>query len=328
MNTPFVKNRKSQQCLIETNKLSKSKMKLAYLIIAHNELNILNRLIRLIDWPGNSIHILIDSKSTIKKEEIYCATRFSHVYVHAPGINIMWGGSSMIEAELFLLNTTSKEHYDYYCLLSGVDLPIKSQQYIHSDLKENEGNEYVGVNEGWLKRSGEDSRFKVYHPLQNYVGRTKNLLWFIERIVVKIQEPFVNRYRNSTYRFEGGPQWFCITDSFCRYVLRNEEWIRSTFKYTECSDEIFMQTLLVNSDYYNRVFKPGFNHYDQCRRLIEFKNGSPYIWRTSDYDRIMNSDAWFARKFSEAVDMNIVNMISEKIGKEQEEIINHNIHEF
>lgn len=225
----------------------------------------------------------------------------------------------MIDAELYLLKTASIEKYDYYCLLSGVDLPIKSQQYIQNILEENQGTEFVGVNEGWLTRSGEDSRYKVFHPFQNVVGRKKNLIWLFERIVVKIQEPFVNRCKNSTFRFEGGPQWFCITDSFCRYILSNEEWIKNTFKYTECSDEIFVQTLLVNSEYYNYINKPGCDHYEQCRRLIEFKNGSPRIWRTADYEKIMKSDAWFARKFSESVDMNIVTAIADSIMKEDKE---------
>lgn len=288
-------------------------MKLAYLIIAHNELCILNQLIKLLDWPGNSIYIILDSKSKITSNRVFSNTLHSPVKVCTPGINIMWGGSTMIDAELYLLKTASLEKNDYYCLLSGVDLPIKSQQYIHNKLEENQGTEFVGVNEGWLTRSREDSRYKVFHPFQNIVGRTRNPLWLIERIIVKIQEPFINRRKNSTYRFEGGPQWFCITDSFCHYILSNVEWVRKTFKYTECSDEIFVQTLLVNSDYYSHIYKPGCNHYDQCCRLIEFKTGRPYIWRTIDYKRIMKSDAWFARKFSESIDMNIVTAIVEKI---------------
>ena len=103
-------------------------MKLAYLIIAHNELCILNKLIKLLDWPGNNIYVILDSKSNITSNEVFSHTCYSPVKVYTPGINIMWGGSTMIDAELYLLKIASLEKNDYYCLLSGVDLPIKSQQ--------------------------------------------------------------------------------------------------------------------------------------------------------------------------------------------------------
>ncbi len=291
-------------------------MKLAYLIIAHNELRILNQLIKLLDWPENSIYIILDSKSSITSDDVFSHTRYSPVNIYRPGISIAWGGSTMIDAELYLLKKASLDNNDYYCLLSGVDLPIKTQRYIHKSLEENIETEYVGVNEGPSIWS--ESRYKVYHPLQNTVGRTTGFLWLLERAIVKIQKPFVNRCKKSTYRFAGGPQWFCITDSFCHYILRKEGWIKRTFCFTECCDEVFIQTLLVNSEYYNHIYKPGCDGYEQCRRLIEFNNDRPYIWQTVDYDRIMKSGAWFARKFSESIDRNIVIAIADKISSGDE----------
>ncbi len=291
-------------------------MRVAYLIIAHNELNILNKLIELLDWSGNDIYILLDAKSDIIPEDILNTTKFSKLTIYTPEISISWGGSTMIQAELYLMKQASQLSYDYYCLLSGVDMPLKTQKHIHEMLATNNGTEYVGIHKGWLAESGEDVRYKVYHLFRDAIGKTKGKRCFLralERLLISIQQPFVNRQRSSNMLFEAGTQWWCITNSFCQYILSKEQWIRDTFKYTRCCDEVFVQTLLVNSEYYSHIYKPEGTHYEQACRLIDFERGKPYIWRSADYDELTNSDAWFARKFSEVVDMDIVNKLYEKL---------------
>lgn len=291
-------------------------MKVAYLIIAHNELNILNKLIQLLDWPGNDIYILLDAKSDLKPGDIYSATKSSKVTIHTPGISIAWGGSTMVQAELYLMKQAAQQSYDYYCLLSGVDMPLKTQKQIHEILEANNGTEYIGIHKGWLSESGEDVRYKVYHLFRDAIGKTKSKKYFLralERLLVSIQKPFINRQRSSNIKFEAGTQWWCITNSFCQYILSKEKWIRDTFKYTRCGDEIYVQTLLVNSEYYSHINKPDGTHIEQACRLIDFERGKPYIWRSEDYEELTNSDAWFARKFSESVDMDIVNKLYDRL---------------
>ena len=45
-------------------------------------------------------------------------------------VPVNWGGSQ-IRAELSLLKCAVKKKYDYYHLVSGADLPIKTQDEIH-----------------------------------------------------------------------------------------------------------------------------------------------------------------------------------------------------
>jgi len=285
-----------------------SLMRVAYLIIAHNEVYVLNRLIALLDWPGNSIFVLIDSKSDIIGKIQSNSLKYSDIELLQSG-KITWGGFSLIEAELYLMKKAVQGKYDYYCLLSGVDLPLKSQDSIHCALRDNYGKEYVGINEGWLKLRKEEIRYNVFHPFQEYVGRKENALWALERIIVKIQTPFINRTKSYDMEFEVGPQWFCITNRFCEYVLSKEPWIKRTFRYTEFCDEVFLQTILINSEFNDNIYKPGHDQYEQCCRLIDWERGKPYVWRDDDYDDMINSSAWFARKFSTAVDKEIIDKI-------------------
>ena len=45
-------------------------------------------------------------------------------------VDVRWGDFSQVECELALFKAVVKNGYDYYHLLSGVDLPIKSAQYL------------------------------------------------------------------------------------------------------------------------------------------------------------------------------------------------------
>ena len=112
----------------------------AYLIIAHNEFYILEKLIKLIDNEKNDIFLHIDKKvknfdfkkfeRMVKKSNLYFTKR----------IDVVWASSSQIKCELLMLEeATKKGNYSYYHLISGVDLPIKSQEYIH-DFFDNCGN--------------------------------------------------------------------------------------------------------------------------------------------------------------------------------------------
>lgn len=44
-------------------------------------------------------------------------------------------------------------------------------------------------------------------------------------------------------------------------------------------------------------------------RSIDFQRGTPWIWREEDYEKLLESDMLFARKFDAKVDRNIIEKI-------------------
>lgn len=65
-------------------------MKFAYMIMAHNEPYILNKLIQMLDYPENDIFLHIDAKaSEIKKEQLN--VKFAKLKM-IESKNITWGG--------------------------------------------------------------------------------------------------------------------------------------------------------------------------------------------------------------------------------------------
>lgn len=108
---------------------NKSK-KHAYLIMAHNNFSQLQTLIELLDDPQNDIYLHVD-KNAVTFQADRIRARQSNVTL-IKRIRINWGGHSQIECELNLLKASVPNHYEYYHLLSGLDLPLKTQAEIHS----------------------------------------------------------------------------------------------------------------------------------------------------------------------------------------------------
>ena len=117
-------------------------MKHAYLILAHNEFEVLRRLVSCVDDSRNDIYIHFDKKVTALPD---IRTRNAGLTVLDRRIDVRWGAPSMIEAEYALFSAAaSRGPYQYYHLLSGVDLPLKSQDEIHAFFDAHNGEEFIG----------------------------------------------------------------------------------------------------------------------------------------------------------------------------------------
>ena len=104
-----------------------------------------------------------------------------------------------------------------------------------------------------------------------------------------------------------GSQWFSITHEFALYILKEENLIENMIKYSDCADEIFLQTLFLKK--YNIK---DFNQYSNLR-YIDWNRGKPYTFKEEDYNQIMHGKYMFARKFDEKVDNEIILKIYNKL---------------
>ena len=118
-------------------------MKHAFLIIAHNLFDQLQILLNILDDERNDIYVHIDKK--ISKIPSLVTSK-SNLFI-SQKIDVRWGSRSQIEVELYLFEKAylSNTNYSYYHLLSGVDLPIKNNDYIHSFFSQHMGYEFVGI---------------------------------------------------------------------------------------------------------------------------------------------------------------------------------------
>ena len=99
----------------------------AYMIIAHNQFELLEKLILSLDDVRNDIYIHIDAKAKdFDFEHFKSLTKHSKVVFTDERMNITWGDFSQVKCEMVLLKTAvsndnPENQYTYYHLLSGAD---------------------------------------------------------------------------------------------------------------------------------------------------------------------------------------------------------------
>lgn len=286
----------------------KNMEKFAYLIMAHNDVYCYRRLIELLDDERNDIYVHIDKKSDITPF-LKIKTQKSNIYF-TDRIDVRWADVSQVETELVLIETALRHgHYSYYHLLSGVDLPLKTQNQIHEFFETNNGNEFIGVATPPCREA--ERRVKYHYHIRNH--RNKNLIIrdidkITNRILVLLQKA-LHLERKYDFPFSLGPNWFSITEDLCKYIIQNKKLIMSFCRNSIFCDEVFIQTLICNSSFKNKIYSK--DQYKSCMREIDFTRGKPYIWRIEDYEYLKKSERMFARKFSSTIDRKIIDKIYE-----------------
>ncbi|MCS2309259.1 beta-1,6-N-acetylglucosaminyltransferase [Bacteroides thetaiotaomicron] len=103
-------------------------------------------MIRAIDDERNDIYIHFDRKVAHCPD---CRTLHAGLMVLTERIDVRWGDVSVVRAEYALFDAAYRHGgYRYYHLLSGVDMPLKSQDYIHRFFEDNDGKEFIGYYQG------------------------------------------------------------------------------------------------------------------------------------------------------------------------------------
>ncbi|MBQ2596564.1 MAG: hypothetical protein II581_01540, partial [Oscillospiraceae bacterium] len=131
----------------------------AYLILAHDRPGQLLDLFRMLDHPRNDIYVHLDRKASFRPEVFAGCCRHSGLHFIEPRISIHWGGVSIMRAELALLRAAVPGHYAFYHLLSGQDLPIKSQDEIHAFFDAHPDREFLNL---WKPKSHTQNRFRYF----------------------------------------------------------------------------------------------------------------------------------------------------------------------
>lgn len=288
----------------------------AYLIMAHNNFPLLLELIAMLDHERHSIYLHIDKK--VSKEDFF---QLKQDYLHrkqkqnlrsplifTERISVHWGGYSQIACELLLLETAAKkDSYAYYHLLSGSDLPIKTPEQIltffDSHMAEtNGGKEFLAFDTPYIAEHVRN-RISLYHIFRE---SSHPLAEPIDALFSKIQRLFgIDRLKKLPLAIQKGANWFSITDDFVRYVLEQKASIAQVFGHSVCADELFLQTLAVNSSFADRLYDPfGEETSMPNLRYIDWERGAnnnPYVFGKEDRELLLSLPHLFARKFKENI---------------------------
>ncbi|GHN49618.1 hypothetical protein ME800_12270 [Lactobacillus delbrueckii] len=287
----------------------------AYLIMdGGNNLVQLQQLINTLDDSRNDIYLHIDKKSPCSDHDLKQKLSAKHAgFILVPRMKVYWGGYSLVACELRLLKAAHQNYeYEYYHLLSGQDLPLQSQDYIHKFMSEHKGYEFINFDDRKLQTYRQirervshyhicsDVSFRRYHTtIGIFFAKALRKLEEISQRLLKI-----DKYKNKVIKY--GSQWFSIDDDLAKYVIAHEKNIEKQFKNTILCDELFLQTLVyTNENFRQRLYPKN----DGNLRYINWDLGLPFTWNSAHFNMLEEASKkgyLFARKFNSVEDQSVI----------------------
>lgn len=236
-------------------------MNLAYLILAHNNPNHLQKLIKALDNPDVHFFVHIDRKKDILPFQNQISS--NKVTFISERTTIFWGEFSIVQATIDLIRAAlSKRKFDYLILISGSDYPLKNAQYIKEFFQINKGSQFITSvampNEKAGKGLNRLYEYQITFPSNHIILRA------IKRIINFIINKIL-RWRRDYQKVLGdlkpyaGSQWWALSGDACSYILNFIEKrpkVVSFFQNTLVPDESFFHTILGNS-HFQASIKPN-----------------------------------------------------------------------
>lgn len=273
-------------------------MKQAILVQCHKNPNQVNLLLDALDDPNLDIYVHIDKKSNIGSE--IKTGKQIHILPDEYRVDVGWAVFSQVEATLNLMRYAATwGEYGHYLLCSGQDYPLVKASELSDFLNKNADFNFVQI---WASKNGGgytnnyDKRTEIYYPY-SVLGNTlpKRIA---KRALVELTGgynrtwPIFRRKQLENVDFYFGSQWVCISGEMEKWVeeyIKNHQEFIEFYRHTNCPDESFFQTLLMNSPYKDR--RQDYLHY------IDWSSGgnSPKNLDVSDIDRMMKSGKLMAR---------------------------------
>ncbi|PSR56851.1 glycosyl transferase [Adhaeribacter arboris] len=263
-------------------------MKVAHLILTHNQPRHVERLIKQLLYADDAIFIHVDKKADLSS--YHSLKSYRNVFFINNRVAVDWGSYNVVEATLnsFQEMLHASGQYQYFNLVSGADYALQTAGTIHQFLEAHPGKAFMSyqlINEEWPEAI---PRITEYH-FNNYRFPGKYLL---QKIMNKV---LAKRTMPNGLIPVGRSQWFTISTNCVQYIL--EYWaahpaLRRFTKLTWAPDEFIFQTILYNSEYRKVMVNDNL-------RYIDWSEGkaSPKTFTLKDKNQLIASDKFYARKF-------------------------------
>jgi len=227
-------------------------MKIAYLVFAYKNPELLKRAIGRLSSQDCAFFIHIDQKSSIEEFSRICG---ENVFFSEKRIPVYWAEFSGVEAILLLMRQALEgpQDYDYFVLLSGSDYPLRSGKYIHTFLEQNRGLEFINMVKMPNEAAGKPIsrintlRFQSNKPVRRFAARALAKLGLAQRDYRK--------YLGSLEAYSGNT-WWALTREACQYTLefiQHDPHVGKYFQDAFAPEEMFFHTILGNSALRSRI---------------------------------------------------------------------------
>jgi hypothetical protein len=283
-------------------------MRIANIIIAHKNPDQLFDLIN--QFSSECFHnwLHIDSRSNLKD--------FKHVLkiknvTLLPRRRVVWAGFSFIRVtvEAFQIIKKANEKFSYYNLMSGMDFPIQPTLNLCNFLN----TSYHSSRQEFFQIASLDENWPAHHRYERYHLNDWTIKgrYFTERIINYFMPK--REYFDGKLAPYGRSAWFTATTDFIDYSLsyfdKNPDYLRF-LETVWCPDELVFSSLIMGSPYKERLGENNLRHIDWSEG-----KANPKTFKIEDFDAIMSSGKFLARKFDSQVDQLIIDKITKAISK-------------
>ena len=277
-------------------------MKIAHLILAHNNPIQLARLVKRLSNKDADVYIHLDLKTDAKEFEHI--KELPNTFFIKKNVDVMWCEYSTIQATLNGMEEilATGIPYSHINLLSGNDYPLKNAEHIQQFLSANTGKTFMWYDliiNDWVH--GQIRMNTYYLGDYGFPGRYQ-LTSIINKILPKRKLP-------GSLTAYGRSQWLTITPECAAYVIKYVKDNRSAarfFRMTWAVDEVFFQTILCNSPLRDILVN------DNLRYIALNEGFRPVTYTIGDADTLTSSGKFYARKFDSNVDSAILDYLDKQ----------------
>lgn len=299
-------------------------MKITYIIIAHHQFPLFQRLVDRLNQPGVSFvfHISRNCEKGFY-EQVKATYKDAPNVAFAQRVGIYWGNFSIVRAVLNGIEAlhASGFEYDYAISISGQDYPIASHEEICQALVKGNGKQFL---EWYSTDTMEDDDYRRYlsthfwiRNIHVWYPHTDRDSWAI-KLYNKVFGLFFPQRRTLPNGYDGykGSFWWHLTPDCIDYVYHFLETIEGKrllryFYFTYHAAEFFFHTLLLNSPYKDQIINE-----DHHFAIWYTETGHPKTFTEEDFDTIINSGKLFGRKFDIKNGMALLDKIDTYIDSE------------
>ena len=228
---------------------------------------------------------------------------------------VNWGAFSIIDATIFLISEVLKnKSVKYFHLISGQDWLAKPAKAIY-DFFDGSNNIYITYDLAKnIVKTHENVLLwqKLYYPYdtikrKTFFGKIFHRVSMLAQIICCVNK--LRRYKIN-YDIYAGSQWWSMPREACEYVnavyIANEPIVK-VMKTGFCSDEMFFQTILINSEKYKeQIVNENFRYISWIRK----NNSYPAILDIDDYDNVSKDNIFFMRKIDYNISRELIDKIS------------------
>lgn len=270
--------------------------KIAYIVSAYKLPAQLERLLRRLQGPGVSFAVHVDRKTRRPVwDEMVSRCRDLDV-TWLPRHRSQWGGFGHVRATLKGIDhfVEGGIPFEYAVLLTGQDYPLRSSTAIADFLDAADGRSYMRHVAlpwaPWGPRGGLD-RVEDWHLI---TYRRLHLALPLRRRVPAALEPY------------GGSAYWCLSSRLVHFVhgflSENPDYVRF-FRHVFVPDELFFQTIIMNSKLRNTIEN------DDLRYLDWSREPAPAVLTHDDLSALLAASQLFARKFDATVDSSVLDAL-------------------